>query len=646
MGGVWAHPIKIADGYWISVSEMLECSENTTGVDHWLTECDEFVLGDGGAWTQHSYQVGDYRVLRKQFIPHEYAGVGIEIRLSSSNDSLQYACLGFLIRFNMLSVWFSGWPDPASLDAEARGDTVVVRVVGDTRWAGAVKSDRIPNDVVISENILGPETKKGKGLSCLMKYEVAVNANAPLRFAIAGDHRGERYALGTAQHILDGFEDELSRKGNWYLQIVERNTGVRTPERLLNEAFRWAKLNLEWLIQESPLVGIGAVAGYQDFPWFFGVDIELSTAALLMVGFHDEAKQSLELLGKAGKKMMGRIPHEIVTTGRVYSRGHIMETALFARAVLDTYLGTGDEEFLDSMYPICRSGILDHVLSQPRSAGIILLEYQDIPESPREKLNPSFVVFGLEALADMARRRADKVAYNECMRQAFELKKQLEELFWDEKQGLYANALDQDNRPIIHFPGGFWPLQGGSLEPAFCSIADGERIARAFSKIEGSGYTSEWGLYLSEERELTMPVTSGLAAIGEFNYGRTDMGMRFVQIIARTLGHMMPGGFPEYIHSSGDPGKYPSTSCFVQLWSAAMLVQGLLWGLLHPKPDIPRGELALQPCLPTGWSSAKILNLRIGKSTYSFTLNKHGLDFDHNDGPELKILVKNQGWLR
>jgi glycogen debranching enzyme len=338
--------------------------------------------------------------------------------------------------------------------------------------------------------------------------------------------------------------------------------------------------------------------------------------------------------------MKGRIPHEIVTNGNVFSWGHIMETTLFVRAVLDTYLWTGDEAFFDALYPICRAGILEYVLAQRRSDGMILLEYQDRPDSLREKLCPSFVVFGLEALAEMARRRKDEEACDVCTQQAALMRNQVEELFWDEAAGLYATALDAKNKPVVHFPGGFWPLQSGSLEAAFCSVAEKKRIERALSRIEGPEYMSEWGFFLTKDRNITMPITAGLAAIGEFNYGRIDHGMEFLRLIAKTKGHVMPGGFPEYVHPSGDPAKFPASSCFVQLWSAAMLIQGLAWGLLRPEPDIPRGKLTVKPRLPSGWASARFSRMRIGRSTYSFAIDEKEARFEHLDGPELKIISK------
>jgi hypothetical protein len=53
MGGVWTHPIKIADGFWIGIQTRKEGSHGyNPRMRRWLRNCDEFILGDGGAWIE------------------------------------------------------------------------------------------------------------------------------------------------------------------------------------------------------------------------------------------------------------------------------------------------------------------------------------------------------------------------------------------------------------------------------------------------------------------------------------------------------------------------------------------------------------------------------------------------------------------
>jgi hypothetical protein len=173
MGGVWIHPIKIADGFWISLET--EGGEGPYGFfysDHiykhamrnWLTRCDEFVLGDGGAWVEHRYNLPEYFVVRREFIPYEEPAVGIDINVVSRNKTAKDVILNFLVRFDLLSTFFSGWPDPSYLEAETKGSTVLVHATSAEhlpftygRWTAVLGSNPHPSRIAIGEGLWGPE---------------------------------------------------------------------------------------------------------------------------------------------------------------------------------------------------------------------------------------------------------------------------------------------------------------------------------------------------------------------------------------------------------------------------------------------------------------------------------------------------------
>jgi glycogen debranching enzyme len=452
--------------------------------------------------------------------------------------------------------------------------------------------------------------------------------------------------------VLRDFDTSQQKKIGWYRSIAQDMTTLETPEKLMNEAFLWSKLNLEWLtvtspymtyrvgdewlIFRSPYVGTGTVAGYADYAFYFGGDTAVSIMGMLAAGLHDTAKQSLRMLGAIAKKQSGRVPHCVTTNGGVYDHGYVGETPLFVRAVWDTYLWTGDEAFLKEMYPICKMCILDYLFSQPRQDGILLLDTGDNPDSPRDKGNPSFVIPGVDAMWRLAERVGDAETARRCRSEAELMKRQLEELFWVEEQGLYARSLDRNNKPVSDAEDQFWSDMHTTLELAYEKAADANRIAKALSRIEGKPYTSAWGIYLAPGACI-MPYTAGKAAVGEFNYGRVDQGMRYVRTIARTMGHIMPGGFPETVDASGDPKKsYPGWP-FVQLWSASHVAQGLVWGLLGIEPDAAGRTVRLKPRLPAGWTTAEFRNLTIGQSKIGMRIERGKAEIIQADGPKLKI---------
>jgi glycogen debranching enzyme len=680
MGGVWTHPLKIADGFWIGIEpDDVGSRSYFPHMRNWLTRCDEFVLGDGGSWVEHRYkrryeemttrlenppappsdEPADLFIIRRQFTPKDEPALGVEVTLESLTGAERALELSILVRFDMLANFFSGWPDPLRLEAETGNGMVYVHSVRAEslpftggRWTAVLASDLPADRIVTGEDLWGPEKTQGRGISVMLKFRLKLNPRARVRFVLAGDCEGEGGAVEACKRVLHDFDTSQQKKIGWYRSIAQDMTTLETPEKLMNEAFLWSKLNLEWLtvtspymthrvgdewlIFRSPYVGTGVVAGYADYAFYFGGDTAVSIMGMLAAGLHDTAKQSLRMLGAIAKKQNGRVPHNVPTNGAVYDHGYVGETPLFVRAVWDTYLWTGDEGFLKEMYPICKMCILDYLFSQPRQDGILLLDTGDNPDSPRDKGNPSFVIPGVDAMWRLAERVGDVETGRRCRSEAELMKRQLEELFWVEEQNLYTGSLDRNNKPVSDEKNQFWSYMHTTLELAYGKAADANRMAKALSRIEGKPYSSAWGIYLAPGACI-MPYTAGKAAVGEFNYGRVDQGMRYVRTIARTMGHIMPGGFPETVDASGDPKKsYPGWP-FVQLWSASHVAHGLVWGLLGIEPDAAGRTVRLKPRLPAGWTTAEFRDLTIGQSKIGMRIERGKAEIIQADGPKLKI---------
>ena len=637
MGGIWTHPIKIADGFWVSIETKNE--DDPYGYKpshyeyfrHWLKKCDEFVLGDGGAWIEHRYDLPEFEVVRRQFVPHEEPAVGIDINVTAKDGKPRTIYVNVLVRFDILPVWHSGWPNPVYLETETKGGKVIAHGVSDymlpvshSLWTAALGYDTEPASISIGERLFGPEKTSGNGVSALVKFPVKLDPGGRVRLVLAGNIEGEEGAVRSVDNVLNDFDGSLERKIAVLEDVAVEKTVMETPEKDLDEAFLWSKLNLEWLALDSQSLGTGAVAGYLDFPFYFGVDTDLSVGGMLVSGMHELAKDALKIFNCISKENRGRIPHELVTNGGVYSWGHIMETSLYQRCVWQTYQWTGDEEFLREMYPICCAGMLDYVLSQPQEDGILLLEYEDLPDSKRDKCCPNQVVLGFECVAKMAERLGDKETQDKCLGHAAHFRKQMEEMFWMEDEGYYASRVGKDNKPSIppkeKLKEGMHP---GIFEGVgYSGVGRKDRVERALSLFEDPCYTNKYGLYFANDLEFNMPITTGCAAVSEFNYGRIEPGMRFVRMVAETLGNVMPGAVPEYIRADGDPDKANPDWCYLQLWSAALYIEALVLGIVRVEPDAARGTVSLTPRLPEGWPQAEFKNLIVGQTRSDVRLQK------------------------
>jgi hypothetical protein len=90
MGGVWTHPIKIVDGFWMSITAREEARYGySSGMRRWLKKCDEFVLGDGGAWVEHRYNLPRFLVSRKEYVPYDDPALGIEVNVTPKDKSVK-----------------------------------------------------------------------------------------------------------------------------------------------------------------------------------------------------------------------------------------------------------------------------------------------------------------------------------------------------------------------------------------------------------------------------------------------------------------------------------------------------------------------------------------------------------------------------
>jgi hypothetical protein len=653
MSGIWTHPIKIADGFWISIETEDETrfGAYTSNMRNWLTDCNEFILGDGGAWVEHRYDLPKMQVSRREFIPYKEPAVGIDISVTSKNKDVKEAILNFLVRFEIMPVWNSGWPEPKHIELQIKNKTVVANAISNYlpyapiktyprnfSWTAILGSNNPTYSITCGDRIFGPEKTSGNGSSVLLKYPLTLNPDAHIRLVLAGDCEGEINALKTLNRVLNSYKVSLQNKIGHYKSIAYDLTLVETPEKLLNDAFLWSKLNLEWLTQTSPYLNTAVVAGHQDFPFYFGADTEVSILGILAAGLHETAKLSLRQLAMIGKNT-GKIPHSANSSGAIFGLGAIGLSAIFAREVWNTYLWTGDEEFLKDMFPICHKGI-NYVLQQSFKDGILLLEYQDHPDSQKDKMIPSSIVAGLESFSDMAKRIGKYNISKECRSKADLMKQQIDSLFWIEKQGLYVGRLDKNNKPKLGCDE-FWGEMHTTFEGvAYYMVGEKSKVMKALTRFENPKYSTDWGLYLTNDRTFNMPITTGSAAVSEFNYGRVKQGLQFLRMIARTVGHIMPGAVPEYIHSSGDPEKYPPNSCYLQLWSAAKITQGLLWGLLHLEPDAARNRVVMQPQLPEDWPSTEYKNITIGKSKINVRLEKGKTVVTQISGPKLNIQIK------
>ena len=165
--------------------------------------------------------------------------------------------------------------------------------------------------------------------------------------------------------------------------------------------------------------------------------------------------------------------------------------------------------------------------------------------------------------------------------------------------------------------------------PMETGIAPPARAIRLLDKIrrENSG---EYGPYLSAvERRSMMTISTGVQAVAEGKYGRTDEAMWYVDRIVQTFNRVSPGSMSEMM---------PDHGCFTIAWTSYGIVLPLIEHVFGIQPDAGNKTIVFEPHLPAGWEDISIEDLPVGANLISFSRARTG------KGILYDIEAKENGW--
>jgi glycogen debranching enzyme len=126
-----------------------------------------------------------------------------------------------------------------------------------------------------------------------------------------------------------------------------------------------------------------------------------------------------------------------------------------------------------------------------------------------------------------------------------------------------------------------------------------------------------------------MTISTGVAAVSEANYGRTDEALWYVDKIVQTFNRKLPGSISEMM---------PDDGCFAIAWTSYGIVLPLIQHVFGIEPDAVHKTVVFTPHLPTGWENVSIKDLPVGANLVSFSRAKTG------KGIEYRIQAKQGGW--
>ena len=453
---------------------------------------------------------------------------------------------------------------------------------------------------------------------------------------IAARFDGRQSLNPVYDHLAKDYPELLGDSATYYHDRLDRTISLRLPDPRIERAYEWAKVSLLQGLVENPFLGEGLVAGYNrsgddgrpGFAWFFGRDAEWTSLALDAEGDFPTVRVALEFLSKY-QRADGKIPHEVSQSASFldwfnktpYAYAAADATPLFMIAVNDYVTHSGDVGFAQQQweslwraYGFLCSTYDAQGLAQNSGAGTGWIEGGPLYPVRTELYQASLGVEAVHALSHLAHLLGKEDLAKE-LEQTFERQQPLlEKAFWSPEQKKYGYAIDMNNHLVD-------VASVLAAVPMWFQLLDRDRAGSMIQQLAGPDQQTDWGMRILSARDpkydpggyhygTVWPLFTGWASVGEYRYHRalpaySNLQANALLALDGSLGHVaevLSGNYYQTL-STGSPH---------QIWSAAMVVDPLLSGLLGLQADATVCHLDFAPHVPGDWNSFSVSNLRLG----------------------------------
>ncbi len=453
-------------------------------------------------------------------------------------------------------------------------------------------------------------------------------------------------------------------------QVRERRAAgatVETNGRLFNEWLGKSRADIALLTTELET----GPYPYAGIPWFstaFGrdaivtslqmlwLDPSLARGVLRFLAAH-QATETSEFYDSAPGKIMHEMRKgEMVRLGELpFSRyyGGVDTTPLFVLLAGAYAERTGDLALIDSLWPNLLAAVqwiegatnADGFLDYARGAatGLANQGWKDSEDSVFDAAGDDvpgpialcevqgyvFAAFG--AMADLAARLGSPGERATWHAKAERLRRAVEDRFWLEDLGTYAEALDGKGRPCR-----ICTSNPGHL--LFCRLPSAERAMRVSRMLTGPRFNSGWGVRTLAEGESrynpmsyhngsTWPHDTALCAAGIANYGgrASVVGLLSNSFEAAVKYEMrLPELMCGFERREGEPPIGYPVACSPQAWASGAVFM-MLQAVLGLTIDAWRGVIHInRPSLPHGIDRLTLRRIAVGERMIDLTFQRSG----------------------
>ena len=673
MGGIWAHPIKLWDGF----VAYYTIRGKTVALNH-ATNFINYPFAN-----EHHYAGTELDVSRVQFVPDGKAAVYVEYMLENKTNQSQQIQFNLEATSNLRPVWIgerTGMVD--SRDSLFFEDGQFIAKDQNNHWFAVMGASLQPTD---QQRVQGskPNTAVAKTSYAL---SIPARGRQTIAFVFSGSSVSKEAALATNATVLkNGYIYALAKKERF--QKMAAQSEIQLSDAKLTQAMRWLKYNADWLINDVDGIGRGITAGIPDYPWFFGGDMTYSLQGLISSGRKDIAYSTIELIANVSEKTNGngRIVHEVSTNGSVYNPGNINETPQFASLIYKVYAWTGDDAFLARYFPLVEKGLSwlmqqdkDHnmipdgngmmeihgldsemidvaaysakafldasIMADALGRADLASQYRSNYEAIRFKINHDFWVPSSNSYADFSGTKSQAIILTKnAIERARSLKNDwaVEELLALEKQ-IVANPDTSKRGFVLHHN---WvvntPMETGLAYPEKASVAlkTAEKfrnkfgmyvtgIDRSENSEKAESYAAKVGKSEFTYTGTVMTLPTGVQAISENNYGHPNKAYDLVKRMLSTFSFALPGSMYEVS---------PDYGMMTQAWNSYAFEVPVIQQFFGIQPLAFKKEIHLNPSWPDSMKIGSIKNVAIGENALS-------ISFKHNTSKTTYHLKQKKPW--
>ncbi|MDC8003463.1 glycogen debranching protein [Aureisphaera galaxeae] len=663
MGGIWNHPIKLMDGFEISLQ--LEDS------NHVLKKADSFSNYPYANKMNYSLNE-DLSVERWQFVPDGKEGVVIQLHITN-RGSKGKGVVNFTAQSDLRPTWLGertqmiDGPDLASYDS-----TKGLLTFKDSLnpWYSIIGMDARVTGYSEAEK----EASASNAKTLSYEIELPENGSTLVNFVIAGSYLSEESALENHRSIRQNLYNDFTAKKERYEALSEK-TKLTVPDKDIEEAFEWVKYNCDWLVRTVPEIGTGIGAGIPDYPWWFGVDSEYALQGYMAIGQRDPVYSTIKLLDSVSEAVNsnGRIIHEMSTNGAVFNPGNINETPQFATLIWKIYQWNGDKAFLEKYFPTIEKG-LNWLMNEndadknqfPDGYGMMEVHGMD-----SEMIDVA--AYTQKAFADASKIAAEIGKDGLSKGYAYiaeQIKGKINEQFWSEEFNSYADFIGSDEQALHLIEdaivradtlGKPWAVEelkqtreailaNPSSEsrpfvmhhnwvvntPMEVGIAPEDKAIKALNTAEkfvnpfgvfvtgidrdesaGSDDGSFQGSKVFSYTGAVMTLPTGVQIVSENNYGRPDKALNYMKRMTRTFSYALPGSIYEVS---------PDYGMVTQAWNIYGYAVPIVEQFFGIQPDAANKKVFIKPQMPSSWDDAALENVQVGDNEISvYFTNKNGV---------------------